>query len=264
MGIVNHRSAPPDGLGDAAIVVDDLEGFIEAAGRHPRRLVILRAATPPPPMELRRYCLALGGLLRYEEDGEVRTVKNDPSIPDSTAMSLRALPLHTDGTFIARPPERFLLSFAAADEGGGGQSVFMPIARILAAAPDWALEALLRADFLFPLSYDGDLTVSHVGPVLYGGRSALRIRWRSDDIWRPKVVDARGTDAAGAVDWLHEFLGKTEPLGYSARTGETLLIPNTTMLHGRTALSDGSHREVLRAWVSNVQFTARGNGESHG
>jgi hypothetical protein len=239
-----------EGIGDSAIRVGNLEDFIEAAGRQPRSLIILASDEPPSIPEVRRYCLSLGGLRRYDEAGEVRRVKNEPSIPDSTAMSLKALPLHTDGTFLAQPPARFMLTVTSADEGGGGLSTFMPAARILAVAPDWAIEALLTADFLFPRSYDGDLAVSYVGPVLYRGESSLRIRWRSDDIWRPKVIDPRGTHAEKAVDWLHEFLTTSPPLTYSARVGETLLIPNTVMLHGRTSLSDGSHRELLRAWVA--------------
>jgi hypothetical protein len=263
--------------GGAAVVVDNLRDFVEASARHPRRLIILRAGAavpdwpaaaardwpgpaaaapdwpgPPaaaPATELRRYCLALGGILEYDRASEIRTIRNDPSIRSSTAMSGKPLPLHTDGTFLAHPPERFMLSFSRADSQGGGLSTFMPISDILAAAPDRVIEALLTADFLFPRGYDGDLTDSHVGPVLYRAGSALRIRWRSDDIWRPRVVDSRGTDGAGAVDWLHEFLATSEPYSYLAEDGETLLVPNTVLLHGRTALSPGSQREVLRVWV---------------
>jgi len=232
------------------VVVGDLPTFLEAAELHSRSLVVLRADTPPSSVDLRRYCLALGGIRQFDGTGEVRTVKYDPSIPDSTAMSLNALPLHTDGTFLERPPARFILSFSAKDPGGGGVSTFMPITHILAAAPDWALEALFTADYLFPRSYDGDLTDSYVGPVLYRSDSAPRIRWRSDDIWRPKIVDPHGTNAQGAVDWLHAFLCNSQPLTYAAGPGETLLVPNTVMLHGRTSLSPDSSREVLRAWVA--------------
>lgn len=237
-------------MGITPVIVDSVAAFLEAAERHPRRLVVVRADTPPSADDLRRYCLALGGIREFERMGEVRSVRNDPSIPNSTAMSLSALPLHSDGTFLAMPPERFLLSFSIKDPGGGGVSTFMPVTRILAAAPDWVLEALLTADYLFPRSYDGDLTASHVGPVLYRNGSAMRIRWRSDDIWRPKVIDARGTKAAQSVDWLHEFLYTEQPFTYEANSGATVLVPNTLMLHGRTNLSPGSDREVLRAWVA--------------
>ena len=87
-------------------------------------------------------------------------------------MSLKALPLHSDGTFLARPPARFMLTVTSMDENGGGLSTFMPVARFFAAAPDWAIEALLTADFLFPRSYDGDLTVSYEARCP-GGESSL-------------------------------------------------------------------------------------------
>ena len=41
-----------------------------------------------------------------------------------------------------------------------------------------------------------------------------------------------------------------EPVTYAAESGETLLGPNTLMLHGRTSLTPESNREVLRAWVA--------------
>ena len=232
------------------LVATELAEFFEIAERHPRNLIVLRQEVPPTIQDIRRYCLAMGGVLQFEHGGEVRTVKNDPSIPNSTAMSTDALALHTDGSFLDCPPLRFLLSFSAKDPQGGGISTFMPVAKIIAAAPAWVLEALFAARLLFVRTYDGDLTVSYVGPALYRSGSAVCVRWRSDAIWRPQVIDPQGTRAADAVDWLHEFLGAAEPVRYAVQTGETLLVPNTAMLHGRTKLSPNSTREVLRAWVA--------------
>lgn len=250
MSTFNNGHANYEESGLTAIVVENLTAFLEAAERHRRSIVVLRSAIPPSADELRRYCLALGGLLKFERDGDVRTVKYDPAIPNSTAMSTKALPLHTDGSFLKQPPRRFILSFTVKDQASRGVSTFMTISRILAAAPSRVIEALFSADYLFVKTYDGDLTDSYVGPVLYREDSALRIRWRSDDLWRPRVVDARGTDAMAAVDWLHDFLYSTEPLTFAAETGDTLLVPNTLMLHGRTSISPDSVREVLRAWVA--------------
>ena len=235
----------------SAVAVSSLADFVAAADQHPRRLVVFRAGTAADPAELRRYCLALGGVMEYEQAGEIRTVRSDPSIVNSTAMSDKPLPMHTDGTFVASPPRRFLLSFIRTDGRGGGLSTFMPISDILAAAPGPVIEALLTADFLFPRGYDGDLSDSYVGPVLFRDGTGLGIRWRSDDIWRPRVIDERGTDAVGAVGWLHEFLATSAPYAYAAQEGETLLVPNTVMLHGRTALSANSPRELLRVWVAD-------------
>jgi alpha-ketoglutarate-dependent taurine dioxygenase len=246
---VSHREVQLAKDEGGAVAVDTVADLVRAAARHPDELVVLRGGQPVTPAELGRYCRLLGGVLRYEAAGEIRTVRNDPSIPDSTAMSDRALPMHTDGSFMAVPPEHFMLSVVRDDGGSGGVSLFMPVSEVLAAAPDRVVEALMTADYLFPRTYDGDLTDSYVGPVLTRRDPSLRIRWRSDDLWRPRVVESRGTDAGGAVDWLHEFLGTAEPYGYVAEVGDTLLVPNTVLLHGRTALSAGSPRELLRAWV---------------
>jgi Taurine catabolism dioxygenase TauD, TfdA family len=243
-----------------AIMVHGLADFIEAAGRFPRRIAILRTGAPVTTGRLRSYCLALGGILEWETAGEIRTVRNDPSIPDSTAMSLRPLPLHSDGSFLPRPPARFMLSFVRVDRGGGGLSTFMPVSEVLAAAPERVLDALLGAEFLFPRGYD-DLTDSYRGPVLYRDGAALNIRWRSDDVWRPRVIDAHGTDATGAVDWLHGFLRDSDPLTYLAEVGDTLLIPNGVLLHGRTGLSPDSDREILRVWVADPPAST-GSGSS--
>lgn len=229
--------------------VDELSTFFEMVARLPRNVIVLRANVPPAFSELRRYCLVLGGILNYEGSEEIRTVKYEPSIPNSTALSTDALPLHTDGSFLEKPPSSFMLSFLAKDQSGGGISTFMPVNRILAAAPDWVINGLASADFLFVRTYDGNLSDSYIGPVLYQKNSSMRIRWRSDNIWRPKVIESRGTRAQEAVNWLHDYLCHTEPFQYAAETGDTLWVPNTLMLHGRTNLSPGSVREVLRAWV---------------
>ena len=67
------RSFREDGVG--AIRVGNLEDFIEAAGRQPRSLVILESDEPPSIPEVRRYCLALGGLRKDDEAGDVRRVQ---------------------------------------------------------------------------------------------------------------------------------------------------------------------------------------------
>ena len=131
-----------------------------------------------------------------------------------------------------------------------GVSTFFSLFDILAAAPDWTLNAFYTASYLFVRTYDGDLTDSVIAPILdIDNNGNPRIRWRADDIFRPKVVNDKGTRAEEAVLWLQNFLKAYQPVTYSAKSGETLLIPNNTILHGRTALSENSKREVLRVWI---------------
>ncbi|PWU19910.1 MAG: hypothetical protein C5B50_05620 [Verrucomicrobia bacterium] len=232
------------------IVTTSRSSFFEAAEQSGDALIVLREANPPSIDELKAYCSKLGGICNFEPSADVRTVKYDPTVVNSTAMSLDALPLHTDGSFLKHPPRRFLLSFLSKDADGGGVSTFMPISKILTSAPEWVLQACLNASFRFVKTYDGNLDDSFVGPILEREGGQMRIRWRSDSIWRPKVVAAQGTRAAAAVDWMHDFLSISEPFKYAADTGETLLMSNTSMLHGRTRLSSNSTRVVLRVWLS--------------
>jgi hypothetical protein len=37
-------------------------------------------------------------------------------------------------------------------------------------------------------------------------------------------VDAHGTKAEEAVDWLHDYLSQTQMLSYAAETGQTLVV----------------------------------------
>jgi hypothetical protein len=233
------------------VFVTNITEFFHLAMTNPTAIIVLRQEVPPTRQELRRIAIALGGIRSAPEFGEVRSVKYTPAVIDSTALSLQGLYLHTDGSFLQMPPGRFMLSFANSDPAGGGVSTFISVADILAFSPDWVLESLFTASYLFVRTYDGDMTDSVVSPVLNRDpQGNITIRWRADELWRPQVIEGHGTKAEEAVHWLQDFLATIEPARYSANTGETLLVPNTVMLHGRTPLSEGSTREVLRVWLA--------------
>jgi hypothetical protein len=182
----------------------------------------------------------------------IRVVRNEPTIRDSTALSLAALTPHTDGSFLALPPPRFALSCTRSDREGAGASTLIPLDAVLAQAPGWVVDALTVADFMFLKTYDGNLKDSHVGPVLWtsgADSNDVRIRWRADHIYRPRVVDARGTLADKAAAWMQDFCQSWDPATYLLRTGEVMLLPNYYVIHGRQALSPASDRELLRAWL---------------
>ncbi len=180
----------------------------------------------------------------------VRVIEYKPDVHDSTALSLDRLSAHTDGSFLAEPPPWFLLSCRRADAGGGANT-FIPVDDVVAAAPLWALEALTGAEFRFLKTYDGDLTESFVGPVLTrrSGDAAWLMRWRADHLYRPEPMRDNGSRAADATKWLHEYVEAADPIVHALSDGHLALIPNGRYLHGRTALTPGSRRCVLRAWV---------------
>jgi len=180
----------------------------------------------------------------------IRAIRYEPAVTDSTALSLDSLSMHTDGAFLPEPPRRFILSCRRADEGGGGVSRLLPVSRIVDSAPRRVLRALRTAAYRFLMTYDGDLATSFTGPVLYYGQDgAERIRWRGDHIYRPAPAAAGDAEAAGAAEWLYSFLGSTEPFTYTLRQRELMVVPNGFFVHGRSELSPGSSREIMRAWA---------------
>lgn len=213
---------------------------------------ILLASYDPPltPPQVQVLVADISSSEVRSEEVAVRSVTPTPEIEDSTALSLDRLSSHTDGSFLPTPPPRFLLSCQEADPGGGGVSTFTPVDQIVEAAPDWVLDALSTAEFRFLKTYDGDLQESFVAPVLSRrGDGAWLIRWRGDHIYRPEVVDEAGTRAEEATAWLYDHVKDSSPVMHSLDRGQLALIPNGRFLHGRTALTPGSNRCVLRAWV---------------
>jgi len=231
-------------------IVYNIEELLEFNRDFPRDLVVLREKTAPSSEQLRGYALRIGGIVEAHGFGEIRSIRYDPRVTNSTALSLGPLPFHTDGSFLQHPPRRFMLSCISDDGGGGGSNIFYPLDELLTILPQWAEESFRTADFLFPQTYDGDLAISWIGPILSTGVDGCsRIRWRSDHLFRPAVVNACGTRAAEAVTWLHEHLLTAQPITYLSHPGDTILVPNESILHGRTALTAQSQRLVLRVWV---------------
>jgi alpha-ketoglutarate-dependent taurine dioxygenase len=221
-----------------------------ACARGSGQAILCRFPEPLSVADVRALAVRLSTRSTVAEQVDVRVVRHQPEITDSTALSLEALAPHTDGAFLAAPPRLFLLSCSRADDGGGGASTLIPVEAIAEAAAPWALQALCTASYRFLMTYDGDLSTSHVGPVLTrNGNGAWRIRWRADHIYLPAVVEARGTRAHDAAMWLRDFLGAAEPITHVLQAGEVLLVPNSRMVHGRRALSSDSRRELLRAWI---------------
>lgn len=224
--------------------------LVSQAQASPDDAVLCRFDSPLTHAQVQEYVARLSSVPTAPGEVDVRTITHTPSVADSTALSLDRLALHTDGAFLAEPPARFVLSCTRAEDSGEGASTFVPVDYVLASAPAWAIKGLERASFRFLRTYDGDLTDSYVGPVLTTDENGTwRIRWRADHLYRPNVVDARSTRAVDAVAWLHELLETCDPFRYVLRAGELVVVPNGRVVHGRTALSEASRRELLRAWI---------------
>lgn len=213
-------------------------------------IVVCQFESPPTTHDLRIMAAALSRANVQPEAVPVRTIRFESAVTDSTALSLEALAMHTDGSFLADPPGRFILSCLKADRNGGGASTLLPVSRIIDCAPEWVLSTLRTATYRFLMTYDGNLANSFTGPVLSGGPDGVtRIRWRGDHIYRPAPVSGNDGMATEAVEWLYKFLDSCEPATYALQDGELMIVPNVFFVHGRRALSPGSSREITRAWI---------------
>lgn len=226
------------------------DALIETVEKTADQVVACQFESPLPDKDLQALAAALSVGNVQPETVTIRAIRYEPTVTDSTALSLDSLAMHTDGAFLAEPPRRFILSCRRADEGGGGVTRLLPVARIMDSAPRWALRALRTAAYRFLMTYDGDLATSFTGPVLYDGLDgAVRIRWRGDHIYRPAPTAPGDAEAAEASEWLYSFLGSSEPATYALRQGELMVVPNEFFVHGRSALSPDSSREIMRVWA---------------
>jgi hypothetical protein len=226
------------------------DALIEAVRGVPNQVVVCQFKSSPTAHDLQVMAATLSQASVPPEAVAIRTIRYEPTITDSTALSLDALAMHTDGSFLAEPPRQFILSCLKADEGSGGFSTLVPVSRIVACAPEWVLSTLSTATYRFLMKYNGDMANSFSAPVLsQGPDGATSIRWRGDHIYRPVPVRGDDITAAEAVEWLYKFLDSCEPGTYALRAGELMVVPNWLFVHGRQALSPGSSREIMRAWI---------------
>jgi alpha-ketoglutarate-dependent taurine dioxygenase len=183
--------------------------------------------------------------------GKIREIKFTPGQTHSIAESCGAHPLHTDATFSERPLERFALSFRKTDPGQGGVSTIFPISWILDAIPDVYRDALETSHVVYTRKSEKEGDRTYCGPILsWINPSRPVFRWRYDDKVMPVAVDAKGLPIRDAVEWVKTFIAQTPPLFYAAQEGDTLLIDNGKVMHGRTKLTPNSSRIAYRAWLA--------------
>jgi gamma-butyrobetaine dioxygenase len=166
-------------------------------------------------------------------------VERQPIRPIAGARSFAGssvfTPFHTDSQdFLGAPPGlQVMVCRRAAASGGETRLV-----------DGWALlDQIERGD---PALYDALLTVPRLHRFYFG------------DVTRPTISELRGH-----VAWTHSPIPSSDPIGVALaraldrapvielaiRTGETLVVDNHRMLHGRTAF-DGADRDFVRllAW----------------
>ncbi len=183
--------------------------------------------------------------------GKIREIKVNKKQSHSIAETIGCHPLHTDATFSNEILERFILSFVeVCKEKDSGTSLFFPVEWILNEIPDKLRKALETSIVSYTRNSGIEGNKRYKGTILsYNLNSKLIFRWRYDDIVKPKIIDSKNLPIEQAIKWIYDFIQNTEPLKYSAKKGDTLLIDNCKILHGRTHLKPETNRLALRAWI---------------
>jgi hypothetical protein len=181
--------------------------------------------------------------------GDVRTIANVPGTR-SIAKSLSGHPMHTDGTFMDEPPTFFLLRFDKVDPGGGGMSEFLPVSDLLGTLEARHFKVLAGERVRFARRDDaGDIDAWEGTLLGHDPFGRLAFRWRYDDEVRPEPVEPVAAELVQAIRRIRALIARLPRLTYAAREDDVICVPNRTWLHGRTALSPGSDRQVRRVWV---------------
>jgi hypothetical protein len=170
-----------------------------------------------------------------------RTEADAPRNQYSGNYGLGEFPLHTDLAHWAMPPRYFMLRcLRGAPEVS---TKVLSVAQIARAAPTGSIsKALVRPR---RASSHGLLTVM---PLMMPLQGATGIRWDSLFL----------TPMNKAAEEFSDFM-KSRPKGFAVTSelvfsaaGDTLIVDNYRMLHGRGKVQEGSTREIERVYMSEL------------
>ncbi|NEQ42127.1 MAG: TauD/TfdA family dioxygenase [Leptolyngbya sp. SIOISBB] len=155
-----------------------------------------------------------------------------------------ALPLHTDCSNKAVPPNLVAFAMERPDPQGGGESVILSAADLVHELPA-DLVSLLRQP-VFP--FVGEKKY----PILQGQGDDLRIRY-----YRNQIDSALGEQCIlsdqlrEALDELERYLALSQrSVRFALQPGEVLIMDNQRVLHGRSAMPADSPRLMHRFRLS--------------
>ena len=155
-----------------------------------------------------------------------------------------ALPLHTDCSNKAIPPNLVAFAMEQPDPQGGGESIILSAADLVYELPE-DLVSLLRQP-VFP--FVGEKRY----PILQGEGDDLRIRY-----YRNQIDSALGEqytlsdNLREALDELEHYLALSKrSVRLALQPGEILIMDNQRVLHGRSAMPADSPRLMHRFRLS--------------
>jgi hypothetical protein len=177
------------------------------------------------------------------------------AVPRSISTSREAFALHTDSATARRPHAYVGLACRVADAGGGGRSLLLGVDDVLGrvaarGGADAASDLRRRA---YPLAAPGVAGAAPRRVALVGGPAgAPRLRYREEALRAgvaalPRPLAARW---ARALALLTTTVEAAAPGVVDLAAGDVLLFDNGRMLHGRTALTQGARRRLVRLKIT--------------
>lgn len=145
---------------------------------------------------------------------------------------------HTDSSYLADPHELVAFQLVSSDAKGGATTV-VPIEDVVAKLSPATAERL--RDAVYPFGR-GDL------PILFGEARSPRIRYYRAQIDLAVAAGAKlSSEAEAALDELDSLLAEDgAAIQFRLREGDILFLNNKMALHGRTAFTAESRRELFR------------------
>lgn len=155
-----------------------------------------------------------------------------------------ALPLHTDCSNQAVPPNLVAFAMERQDPQGGGESEMLSAADLVRELPADLVEILRQP--VFPFS------TKKRYPILQGSSEDWRIRYYRNQI--NSALGDRGTlpdRLREAIDELDRYLKQPErSVRFGMQAGEVVIMDNRRVLHGRSAMPANSPRLMHRFRLS--------------
>ena len=185
---------------------------------------------------------------------EVRSRNGGEGAPDGRGIltlssTNKAMQLHTDGYAATRPPAYVALMCVRA--GSGGRFGVTRVDDLVADLPRWVCDLLMES--VYPIE---------------GGKAPLLWRTRSDDEYAARInvhdvwsyLEQPGSKFTlplahrRAVRRLETVLAASTPAWREQlRAGDVVVLDNTALVHGRSAIGRDGERLLYRVWVGAAE-----------
>ena len=198
-----------------------------------------------------------GGAKDNPTFADIRDIKPQSStLNQSIALSQKAHPPHTDGTFSNQLLTVFMLQCVSPDIKGGGQGIFWNVNHMIDVMPKDIKDFLYTTKVCYSRVQEDGLTHdTYTGYMLFDYLGKPSIRWRFDSVIAPQLLSnaskKQQKDLLGCIAWVTNYFATQPPLEISYVAGDIVICNNLQVFHGRRSLK-GNSRHFRRAWLTLI------------